>query len=180
MALTRINNQALTNVTSAGLPSGAVLQVVQSTDQTQASVTGDNVGNASTYTDVVSASITPLRSSSKILIMGKVTMGGANNSYDFQLFLKRGSTLVGGNTGSAFLGSNYMCSGSSSTGEAGNTWTFSYLDSPSTTSATTYTIQFNGSENGLTYYLNRGNSTPGTYHYRSGADSSIILMEIAG
>ena len=28
MALTRINNQALTNVTSAGLPAGSVLQCV--------------------------------------------------------------------------------------------------------------------------------------------------------
>ena len=31
MGLTRINNQALTDVTSAGLPSGSVLQIVQNT-----------------------------------------------------------------------------------------------------------------------------------------------------
>ena len=171
---------ALTKIGDAGMPAGAVLQVVQATDQTQTSVAGNRTQAEADYTDVVSATITPSSSSSKILVVGKVTMGGANDSYDFQLFLKRGSTLVGGNTDSSFFGSNYMCGGSSSTGEAGNTFSFSYLDSPSTTSATTYTIQFNGSENSVTYYLNRGYITPGTYHYKSGADSSIILMEIAG
>jgi|TARA_R100001460_G_scaffold31349_1_gene61760 hypothetical protein len=169
-----------TTVPTSKQPAGSVLQVVQATNQTQTSIAGAATQGAANYTDIVSATITPSSSSSKILAIGKVTMGADSISKDFQLFLKRNSTLVGGNTDSSFLGSNYMCSGSPSAQEAGNTFNFTYLDSPSTTSAATYTIQFNGSENSSTYYLNRGTATPGSYHYRSGADSSIILMEIAG
>ena len=40
MALTKLNNQSLTAVTSAGLPSGTVLQVVTGTDEDQGEVVG--------------------------------------------------------------------------------------------------------------------------------------------
>ena len=63
MALTRINNQALTNVTSAGLPSGTVVQVV----------TGEftaNTNNTSTTMTAsgVKLSITPKSTSNKIIV----------------------------------------------------------------------------------------------------------------
>jgi hypothetical protein len=62
MALTRINNQALTNITSAGLPSGTVLQV-----QSYAPSSTTNITTTS-YTDINSRSFTPKSASSSLLI----------------------------------------------------------------------------------------------------------------
>ena len=42
MALTRVNNQALTNVTSAGLPTGSVLQAKTATKTDTQSTTSNS------------------------------------------------------------------------------------------------------------------------------------------
>ena len=47
-----------------------------------------------------------------------------------------------------------------------------YLDSPSTTSATSYKMQFNSEANNATVYINRPNGS-------NVATSTITLMEIA-
>ena len=65
MALTRINNQALTNVTSAGLPSGTVLQVQSTTDNTEISYT---CGTTPYNYSELNTSIIPSSTSSKILV----------------------------------------------------------------------------------------------------------------
>ena len=75
MALIKLNNQSLSNVTSAGLPSGTVLQVVyaKSTSTTFTST-------SSSYADVVTATITPSSSSSKVLVLssgGQFDTGGS-------------------------------------------------------------------------------------------------------
>ena len=92
MALTKLNNQSLSAVTAAGLPSGTVLQVVQNTEEgTQTST------NSTSYVDAnLNCSITPSSTNSKILVQvtsqQKTSSGG-----DYGLFgLKRGSTDVKG------------------------------------------------------------------------------------
>ena len=172
---------ALTKLGAGAFPSGSVIQTITATDNTVRTVAGDRDQALADMQTVVSAAITPSSTSSKVLILGKVTVGGPGDGKEFQLFLKRGSTGIGGNTNSDMTaGSNYMCSGTCQAGEGGNTYFFSHLDSPSTTSATTYTIVFNGSEDSTTYYVNRGNSSPGQYHYNNAADSSITLQEVVG
>lgn len=178
MALTQVKNNGLA---SSGLPAGAIIQVITATDNTVRTLAGDRDQALADMQTVVSAAITPSSTSSKVLILGKVTVGGPGDGKEFQLFLKRGSSGIGGNTNSDMTGgSNYMCSGTCQSNEGGNTYSFSHLDSPSTTSATTYTIVFNGSEESTTYYLHRGNTSPGAYHYYNSADSSITLLEVAG
>lgn len=178
MALTRINNQALTNVTSAGLPSGTVLQVKQIEDNTANSFSG-NATSTTPQFDAVSLSITPLSTSNKILVIGKATVGGSGTNSDFSLGLKRNGTLVGGNTNSSnFLGTNVMVS-SIPSNESPGTVSFNYLDSPSSISSVTYTLAVWGGEN-QTYYINRGVSVSGIKNWANSGGSSLILMEIAG
>jgi hypothetical protein len=61
MALIKLNNQSLTAVTSGGLPSGTVLQVVQTLITTGASIT------STTHVDsALTVNITPSSTTSKI------------------------------------------------------------------------------------------------------------------
>ena len=143
----------------ASLPTGSVLQVVSATYNTSTSTSTD------TYVDTgLTATITPKFSTSKILII--VSQSGlakstsaVNNSISLRLL--RTATALG--TFGIFVGftnstaDNVMPSAS-----------FNYLDSPATTSATTYKTQFSSS-------LNSG----AVNVQNNGATSSIVLMEIA-
>lgn len=150
--------------TRAQLPAGSVLQVVQ--------VVKTNSFSSSTngYVDVtgLAASITPTSSSSKILVMATVSGGNPLNA-NFIINLLRNSTnicqstsAVDNSTAALPYGVNYLFISVPIT----------FLDSPATTSATTYKIQINTF--GATGYVNI-RSTDQYY----GGTSQITLMEIA-
>tara|TARA_R110000796_G_scaffold356_1_gene1224 strand:- start:713 stop:1189 length:477 start_codon:yes stop_codon:yes gene_type:complete len=137
---------------------GSVLQVVTGSTATGASST------SATYADTgLTAAITPSSTSSKILVI--VNQQGCqkystNTGLGLKLF--RGSTeLV------KFEGQFGINQGSNDFNAGGNGVT--HLDSPSTTSATTYKTQFN----------NR-NAAGGVGVQADSATSTITLMEIAG
>ena len=181
MALTRINNQALTNVTSAGLPTGSVLQVVQGT--LGSTVTKTPADSLSEDTGL-SATITPSSTSSKILVQYSIFLG-QEASYNAFTRILRGSTEIGNGTSEAGRPvGNSMVTGYTQSGFdiywvgcASN----SFLDSPATTSATTYKIQI-GSYDGDNVYVNRSHQfqddTDGGYD--TIPLSTITLTEIAG
>lgn len=157
MALIKLNNQSLTAVTSAGLPAGSVLQVVNGTTATTVSTT------SSTYADTgLTATITPSSTSSKILVLANVpdAHNGATVSLLY-LNLVRDSTQI-----IEFVRHGDFNSGVSIVTYGGST---SYLDSPATTSATTYKVQFKVHTNGGSQQLFLASST-----------GTITLMEIAG
>jgi hypothetical protein len=107
--------------------SGTILQVVNATTSTQASSNG-------TETLVISASIIPKFTNSKILItFGSVWVGNTTGGQDIHLRLKRGSTIL--YFGSATNYTYYCYSGS---GQVQIPFTGTYLDTPATTSSTTY------------------------------------------
>ena len=134
---------------------GKVLQVVQATFATET----DN--STSTYVDTgLTVNITPSASTSKVLVMvaipAKKSAGNANNAISLRLF--RGATqLVEGyqinNTGTALA--------------LHNQWATNYLDSPATTSATTYKVQFMCSSNAAYARICEANSI-----------ATIIALEI--
>jgi hypothetical protein len=139
---------------------GKVLQVVSATktDTSSTSSTG--------FVDIsgLSVSITPSATSSKILVMYSVsgTANIGNSGVKFRLL--RGSTGIYENGGMSFQGSSV------------NSFCFVHqsaqtLDSPSTTSATTYKLQF-ANTGGTTSYINRTENNVGK------AASSITVMEI--
>jgi len=120
-------------INKASLPTGSVLQVVQATTSTQ--VTSSIITMVDT---TLSASITPTSATSKILVMFtqngcQKTAGSSQNAVLINLV--RNSTTIyndaiyaSGYTNSALL--------------VQLTSSLSYLDSPATTSATTYKTQF--------------------------------------
>ena len=130
---------------------GNILQVVQTvkTDTFSAShgSTVDITG--------LSVSITPSSSSNKVLVTYDTNVSMANGSYHAHIFLVRGSTKIflGDAEGSRTRASNFVISGND-----GNGGIYYYpvhgefLDSPATTSATTYKIQLLGQNN--TMYVN--------------------------
>jgi hypothetical protein len=163
MAISQIQQAALasgvpSSVASAALPAGSVLQVVNATYSTLASST------SSTYADTgLSASITPKFSTSKILVMiGAAGCAKQTGNTGVGLRILRGSTtILNFEGGICYSGNSNYLSASAST---------SYLDSPATTSATTYKLQFNSINNVSIAYVNDGNGNQ---------NSTITLMEIA-
>lgn len=154
--------QTLTNKTlGAGtiFPAGAVLQVVNGTYAVLTS------NSTSTFADTgLTATITPKFNTSKILVLISHSCGKdpGNASSDIGLQLLRGASSISifaislGYTGT----SSSMIFSSS----------YNYLDSPATTSATTYKTQFKNNDfNGASVSIQT-----------SSAPSAITLMEIAG
>ena len=146
-------------IAKASMPTGSVLQVVNATYAVQVG----NATNAMVDTGLT-ATITPTSASSKILVLVNQT-GCQKPALDTSINLKlfRGATeillfgrFVSGN------GVNQANLTSVST---------SYLDSPATTSATTYKTQFNNDSPFGTCYVQFGSATFPA--------STITLMEIA-
>ena len=151
---------------------GAVLQVV-STSKTDAASSSSTI-----YTDIsgMAVSITPSSASNKVLVIADLSM--ATDAANFAgIKLVRGSTDV--SIGDA-AGSRFQTSRESfvSTGSNSQSMSLIFLDSPATTSSTTYKIQWICNTAGSNY-LNRSrtDTNSGTF---SRSASSITVMEIKG
>ena len=162
---------------SDGTQSGPtkVLQVVQTVNTAVESTTSTSFGDIPDMT----ATITPSSISSKILILTDLSI---SLTASLKLRMFRGTTEIysgdtAGGADDTVIFNTY--SGGASDGEIyhgfqpiGKT----FLDSPATTSATTYKFQWLvGSGTG---YLNRTGYGAGTYNGR--AASSLTLLEVAG
>jgi len=163
-----IANASLGAVTAlpAAIPTGKVLQVVQGSTTSSVSST------SSSYADTnLSASITPSSSSNKILVLVNQLIyhdnnDGADENYGL-LKILRGSTAIFTTPSSSDL---RITAEAASNNELrfGNRVSFDVLDTPSTTSATTYKTQF-AKESGVQVIANKSSSK-----------GFITLMEIAG
>jgi hypothetical protein len=143
----------LTNATTTGFPAGSVLQVVQGALTSGFSSTS----STSFVATSLSASITPSSATSKILILSTFTIyqtaGGGGSQYS----VFRGSTDI---------------AGTQVENEVKGLWlpgSINYLDSPATTSSTTYTL----------YYKTTNASYAALFGGNSGTRNTIILMEVA-
>jgi hypothetical protein len=189
MPLTKIQSLGITDGTivnadinaSAAIAStklsgvGKVLQVVSTAKTDTFSMSGP------TFTDVtgLSASITPSSASNKIMII--VSIMGTSDSINstFMSRLMRGATAIGisdasGNRIRTTWGTNDTPGGAVSMSIS-----LTFLDSPNTTSATTYKVQLSETRNeGGTVYVNRQNSDSDDVQVPRGI-STITVMEIA-
>ncbi len=136
-------------IPAAALPTGSVLQVVQASYNTEFSTTSN------TFADIgLSASITPTSSSSKILVLYSV--GYLNQDTNLGgIRLLRGSTAI-------------QTSIRAASRDHASYFHNEYLDSPATTSSTTYKVQSN--KNTGSAFLTCWNGEQ---------PSSITLLEIA-
>lgn len=148
----------VSKIEAAGLGVGTVLQVVNASFGT---LTGS--GTATWADTGLTASITPKFSTSKILVIANMCglSKSAANAYMGLRLLRNSSTIFLFATQAGFTSSSTV-----------NSWGgdgVNYLDSPATTSSTTYKVQFNNAGLG-SVYINDGTSLNGC---------TITLMEIA-
>ena len=159
MPLSKIDSDSLnTGVpTRAQLPAGTVLQVVNATYAVQTSST------STTYADTgLTASITPSSASSKILVL--VNQNGCYNngaSEGGNVSLFRGVSNI------SLMVGRFGGEGATKTNSIGSVSTC-FLDSPATTSSTTYKTQFLSNNPGSAVLVQAYS-----------AQSTITLMEIA-
>jgi hypothetical protein len=153
---------------------GKVLQVVTQFYDTQTSI------NSSSFVDTgLSLSITPSSTSNKVLAMFYPSFSTESGAYAaFKLF--RGSTEIGSSTQT---GTGIECFagyyGHSTFNYSVISLPIVYLDSPSTTSSTTYKLQASPMRtSSLQFYLNRSHTLGDDNQFRT--SSNVILMEIAG
>jgi hypothetical protein len=163
-----IPRDGLTSGTGVG---GGIIQIKQTIKKD----TFTTANNTSNYIDItgLSVAITPTRSDSKILVKAVIYNSNANAVNFFRLL--RGSTFI------------EQPSGTSSSGAGYNAHAFAYynadnwqdstvieiLDSPATTSATTYKIQMAVTSN--TGTINKFYNTSNYYGI-----STITAMEVSG
>jgi hypothetical protein len=136
-----------------------VLQVIYGSTSTA------TTNNTSTFADTtLTATITPQSSSSKVLVM--VSQNGcfknnANSENRMNIRLMRGATNIAKVSGDLFLYTNTADSN-------GGAASISFLDTPATTSATTYKTQFSNPNNTAACIVQEGSAV-----------STMILMEIS-
>jgi len=144
---------------AAAAGGGKILQVISAELDTQA------ISSTSTYADTgLTATITPTSATSTILVISNCAIGKDTGNTGVSLRLLRGATTIkefakrsasDGGSGENFVG----------------TFSHSYIDSPATTSATTYKVQFASYNNTARVYVS---SDFGGVKEKS----TILLMEI--
>ncbi len=146
------------SIPKAALPTGSVLQVVNATFSGTATTT-----TSTSFVDITNftASITPTSSTSKILVIFSIQCFIQSGSNSAPVRLVRGSTTL--ETYEYWLYTNST--------QIMGVGCYSYLDSPSTTSSTTYKLQGRSRDGGtVSFMYTDANGT---------ARGSLTLLEIA-
>ena len=150
---------------------GKVAQVVQATKTDTFTTT------STSFTDItgITVDITPAASSSKILIIASIQIGGSSTVRQGLKLVRDSSDIHIGDAAGSRL--RVTAASNPHGANAVESCNIVYLDSPSTTSETTYKIQGN-TESGNTLTINRGESdTDSNTRYRSA--SSITVIEVS-
>jgi hypothetical protein len=157
-----------------------VIQTIKTdpfTTSSTISASGDALVNTGAVVTGLSATITPKSSANKVLV--RVSMYGCGQSTVGQMLvlLFRGSTVVGNAvTAGSRPGVNARAS-YVAVAEYDSSTCIEFLDSPSTTSAVTYSVNVGGDAG--TVYVNRTQSDANTAT-NARTSSTITLMEISG
>lgn len=156
LTLPTVNGTVLTNASSVArsqLPAGSVLQIING------NVTGNSTSSTTFVDSGLTASITPFFSTSRIFIIVSGICRPTNTRGGFAL-VRNSTTLF----------SLQEANGTN----AQTPYAFNFLDSPATTSSTTYKLQIACSSGGGTFTIADAGAVPvGNINY-------ITLMEIAG
>ena len=162
--------QGKTTAGTVAMPAGYIVQ-------TQSSViTATTAHTTTTYTDSISATITPKVSTSKIMVWATTSMVCEETNTTYVWFASRLVRVVGGTTTAIFndhTASNSLMHGmgfhvdSNHNMEVGTYDTLQFLDSPSTTSEITYKVQ-TAARTGNSLSINARSTS-----------STITMMEIA-
>lgn len=161
-------------LTSQGYSRQMVVQTVQSVKTNTWSGTGS--GTTWVETDFY-AKITPKSATNKILLMATLQL--ASGYWELQGRFSRSGTIIGvGRRQGAISPCGFHCS--HYMGNYQDFWyptTYTFLDSPATTSEIRYTLQLNGFD-GNSVYINRIEADWDNSDYAGSPISTITLMEI--
>ena len=166
MSTLRVNNMTNVGGTGPTYSTGHTIQTISTTINASAST------SSTSFVDIpdLHVDITPRSSTSKFFIFVSGQSGQSNNSQATGLSLVRNGTAIYNGSG----GSNNI----SSIIYTANTFiqaTFclTHLDTPSTTSAIRYKLQFRADSSGIAYVGRRGNDTA------FAVPTTITVQEIA-
>jgi len=172
-ALPAISGASLTGLTSSQMPTGSILQVVQTVKTDTATYVSSQAEK-----DIMSATITPSSTSSKILIMTSLNVSYTSQNWEWRFWFERGGTDIGigdaqdsrprATFGVPKVIDDYMPAPIS----------FTYMDTPSTTSSTTYKLKFQSWNNQIR--INQAHTDANSSQYSPRLISTLTLMEIAG
>jgi len=197
MAITTLNNRAInrsdtaasgqlwtaTSATASDFQAvsagkiGQVISLTMTGKHTMSSTTATAITDGTT---TFSQAITPAATSSKILLIAHIHgHGDADSSPSFTF--DRGGTNIAVATGGATnreLGTGTLGYQYSVHAEGINTCSMMFLDSPSTTSATTYKVEvWNADADGANVYINRTRQNAASPSYTDPV-STFTLMEV--
>jgi len=147
-------------IPKATLPTGSVLQVVNATNSSITTTSSETFADSG-----LTVSITPTSATSKVLAFVSV-----NGIYKAGADCALKTQLVRNSTAISYI--DAMTPYTGTTGTAGGTASFNYLDSPATTSSTTYKVQIASSNTGRGVAINQ-------YPNGLGSVSAITVMEIS-
>jgi len=125
--------------------------------------------SSTSYTDLtgLSVSITPTSASNKVLVVVNMQVGRDTAGQFALLNLLRGASNIAQSTGGSTSNQTAFAELNVAAGMP-----IVFLDSPATTSATTYKVQVASTGGGNTVYINRNETAT------RGASSSITVMEV--
>ena len=141
---------------------GKILQVVSMTHAGEQTISS----STNTYNDTgLTLAITPSATSSKILIMYNLTVSQRVDNGYVHATIKQ---VISGGSAVDLSGTSYgFTMNGTDIDELSSPHSFQYIDSPNTTSATTYTIQTRSSGSSQTYR-----------RFRDSTTGSLILIEV--
>jgi len=179
LTLPTTSGTILTNassVTSSQLPAGSVLQVVSAAKTDTFSTTSAS----GTFADItgLSVSITPSSASNRILIMAEVRTATPGTNGSFIRAMRDSTAIYIGDSGGGSR-TRVSSQGYNPDNNSNNNLTIMFLDSPATTSATTYKIQACVGGSSGTVFVNRSNNNTDNV-FTGMSTSSITVMEIKG
>ena len=167
--------------TGSKLGAGSIIQVIQ-TYRTSTFSEELTVGNFSSA--VMTASITPTSTSNKILVLCTLHIStgsaSANQTNGCQALIKRDGTGIGvGDAAGNRVRSTGAGIGSANTNRLQSNVHMTFLDSPSSTSALSYTAHIKPGFNGTHYVNLNKEQSDGDLSSVGRTASSITLMEVA-
>ena len=174
----KIADDAITAAKLASGVGGKILQVIKKevSSTITESVSANSLGSAITG---LATAITPAATTSKILIMADFNVGRNSNDGNSQVGIQllRGTTLIG-NGDAASSRTPVACITDVLDDDILEHMSLNHIDSPSTTSETTYNFKFlNADGNTSNLYINRSHGdADGSYSGRTSCN--ITLMEI--
>jgi len=163
-ALPAISGASLTNLPSS-ISAGQIVQIV-----TSASTGGSNDNGNITWRDThVTATITPQYSNSKILLFSRIYIYGNNTSGEMYFGLDYRRNISGGTDTTNISGETAQSVAqhrSIGNGELADIYNHNAIDTPSTTSATTYTLRIGGQ------------GSANTIWGWQGMEDTLVIMEV--